>query len=156
MGKKKKKKQEPAKVEYTPIAQPTPQVQPEQVQQQQQTLQQDYQAQVAQIQKTSQDSINQINQSNQAAMAAIQAQLEAANKEKVNYQQSLQEYLKQLQDMQGKYTSELASRDTAVKDQQQLQARDIEANNTMNSLLAASTIAKSSFGQKTRRRGVIS
>lgn len=152
MGKKKQKKQT---VTYTPIAQQSAAIDPVQIQQQQQQLQQNYQSQVEQIQKTSQQSIESINQSNQAAMAAIQTQLEASNRDKLNYQQSLQDYLKQLQQLQGQYTAEIANRDAAVQQQQQLQTREVEGNNTMNNLLAASTIASQQFTRNTRRRGVI-
>lgn len=154
MGKKKKTKKQET-VTYQPIAQPTAQVDAAKVQEQQVQLQQQYQQQVQQIQNTSQQSIESINQSNQQAMAAIQAQLEASNREKLNYQQSLQEYLKQMQEMQTKYSGEIASRDAAVNQQREMQTRDLEANNTMNNLLTASSIAQQAFMQKTRRRGVI-
>lgn len=118
-------------------------------------MSQQYTTNVANIQQQSQQSIDQINQSNQAAMAAIQKQLQESDSDKVNYQQSLQEYLKQLNTLQQQYNTQVAARDSQVQKQQEMQTNETNANTTMNNLLAASAIAKQSFAQKTRRRGVI-
>lgn len=144
MGKKKKKA---PKVEYNPVS--------EQLSQQSADLSSQYQQQIASIQQTSQQSLEQINQSNQAAVTSIQNQLAQANQEKINYQQSLQDYLRQLGELQGNYNKELAGRDAAVKQQQNLQSNEIDANSQMSALLAASQVAQKSFTQRTKRRGVI-
>jgi hypothetical protein len=108
------------------------------------------------IQRQSQATIDEINKQNQASAAAIQQQLAQANQEKANYQQSLTKYLEQLNSLQSNYNQALSTRDKEVSQANELQQKEIEGNTMMNSLLAASAIAKQAFNKQTsKRRGII-
>lgn len=150
----KKKEPEQPKVDYTPITQ--------QMQAQQEQFQSFYEQQLNELRSQSQLTLDQINNQNSQAIKAIQDQLAASEKDKAIYQQTLADYLQQLRktqadasNAQNTYNQQLKSRDEAAAAQRLQQQRDSEASNAMAGLLAASNIARKSFAQKTRRRGVI-
>lgn len=122
---------------------------------QMQDMQLQYTQNISQIQQQSQQAYDQVNQSSQAAIAALQKQLEQSDVDRQNYANTLQEYLRNLTSMQQQYNQQLAQRDAVVKQEQNLKTNETNANNMMNNLLAASTVASQKFANNTRRKGVI-
>lgn len=122
---------------------------------QMQDMQLQYTQNISQIQQQSSQAYDQVNQSSQAAIAALQKQLEQSDADRQNYANTLQEYLRNLATMQQQYNQQLAQRDAVVKQEQNLKTNETNANNMMNNLLAASTVASQKFANNTRRKGVI-
>lgn len=119
-------------------------------------LTQQYQESLAKIQQQSNDTLAQVNSSNQNSLAAIQSQIDRSNQDRNEYQGKLQEYLAQMTQVQQQNQAALAERDAKVQAQTKLQNDEIEGNNAMNGLMAATTIAKRQFSVGTQRqRGFI-
>jgi uncharacterized coiled-coil protein SlyX len=114
-------------------------------------LQNQYQKQLESIQQQNQQVLGQIQEANQGTIGALNTRVAEAERINQTYQQQLQTYLSNLQQLQTENQANLQERDALQKQLEEIQKNQLSAANLANNLNTSNQIASRAFEAKTSR-----